>query len=96
MLKILCEYIGVKRDVVFWFKDYVCMGMVDGFRRSFKEQLFGGRVIIIDIIIKVIMEFLDLGNYMCFIFNSIFSEIIMVYVSEYYKIENLMMYVIVY
>lgn len=51
---------------------------------------------IIDIIIKVIMEFLDLGNYMCFIFNSIFSEIIMVYVSEYYKIENLMMYVIVY
>lgn len=43
---------------------------------------------IIDIIIKVIMEFLDLGNYMCFILNSIFSEIIMVYVSEYYKIEN--------
>lgn len=47
---------------------------------------------IIDIIIKVIMEFLDLGNYMCFILNSIFSEIIMVYVSEYYKIENYWIY----
>lgn len=95
-LKISCEYTGSKRDVVSWSKDYVRMGMVDGFRRSSKEQLSGGRVTITDTITKATTEFLDSGNYTCFIPNSTFSETITVHASEYHKIENSTMYVIVY
>lgn len=78
-LKISCEYTGSKRDVVSWSKDYVRMGMVDGFRRSSKEQLSGGRVTITDTITKATTEFLDSGNYTCFIPNSTFSETITVH-----------------
>lgn len=78
-LKISCEYTGSKRDVVSWSKDYVRMGMVDGFRRTSKEQLSGGRVTITDTITKATTEFLDSGNYTCFIPNSTFSETITVH-----------------
>lgn len=78
-LKISCEYTGSKTDVVFWSKDYVRMGMVDGFRRTSTEQLSGGRVTITDTINKGTTEFLDSGNYTCFIPNSTFSETVTVH-----------------
>ena len=81
-LRISCEYTGPKEDHVFWSKNFVRMGNLDGFVRSSTEQLSGGRVTITDTITKETTEFLDSGNYTCYVPNSTLSDTLTVHASK--------------
>ncbi|XP_061189328.1 hemicentin-1-like [Saccostrea echinata] len=81
-LKISCEYTGPKKDILFWSKNFVRMETVSGFRRTSVEQLSGGRVTITDTIIKQKTEYLDSGNYTCFVPNSTFSATVTVHAMK--------------
>lgn len=81
-LKLSCEYTGPIRDVVLWSKNFVRMETVNGFRRTSVEKLSGGRVTITDSIKKQKTEYLDSGNYTCFVPNSTFSETVTVHASK--------------
>lgn len=86
-LRISCEYTGPKDDHVLWSKNFVRMGNLDGFVRSSTEQLSGGRVTITDTITKETTEFLDSGNYTCYVPNSTLSDTLTVHASKYKELR---------
>ncbi|XP_062579653.1 hemicentin-2-like isoform X2 [Saccostrea cucullata] len=81
-LEISCEYTGPRKDELFWSKNFVRMGTESGFRRTSLEQLSGGRVTITDTIVKQTTDYLDSGNYTCFVPNSTFSETVTVHAMK--------------
>ncbi|XP_048777557.2 uncharacterized protein LOC125681473 isoform X2 [Ostrea edulis] len=91
-LKLSCEYTGPIRDVVLWSKNFVRMETVNGFRRTSVEKLSGGRVTITDSIKKQKTEYLDSGNYTCFVPNSTFSETVTVHAMTLEKTPNIERY----
>nr|XP_022328496.1 hemicentin-1-like isoform X1 [Crassostrea virginica] len=88
-LRISCEYTGPKEDHVLWSKNFVRMGNLDGFVRSSTEQLSGGRVTITDTITKDTTEFLDSGNYTCYVPNSTLSDTLTVHAMKLDKKPNI-------